>query len=415
MMRSLSFVAILLLPGFLSAQTRSYEVTVSPGKHDRHQTPVRVSLVLPRELAGAPALLEDSAGKNLACQLTRPGLTTEPANHSGNTEQRDLHFILSDLKAGATIRLKLIIGPDLPKTSSGFSWSAGAEGISELRFDKRPVLRYVHPVFDDSTKEKREETYKVFHHLFDPAGERLVTKGPGGLYTHHRGLFYGFNKITYADGKKADIWHCTGDTFQEHVKILSSEAGPVLGRQRVELAWHGQGKEVFAREERELTVYAVPGGTLVEFASRLRTAGESIKLDGDPQHAGFHFRADNEVADRTKNETIFVRPDGPGEPGKTRNWPADKDHVNLPWNAMSFVLGQQRYSAAYLDRPTNPKEARCSEREYGRIGSYFEYEVTRDKPLLVNYRIWLQTGMMKGDEIASLSAAFVEPFQATVK
>src|SRR5581483_12011042 len=124
--------------------------------------------------------------------------------------------------------------------------------------------------------------------------------------------------------------------------------------------WHGQGKERFAVEERELTVYNVPGGRLVEFAARLRPTDGPVKLDGDPQHAGFHFRADNEVATKTNKETIFIRPDGVDKPGATRNWPQDKGHVNLPWNAMSFVLGGKRYTAAYLDRPDNPKEARYS-------------------------------------------------------
>ena len=32
--------------------------------------------------------------------------------------------------------------------------------------------------------------------------------------------------------------------------------------------------------------------------------------------------------------------------------------VDLPWNVMSFVVGGKRYTAAYLDRPENPKEAR---------------------------------------------------------
>lgn len=414
MKRSLSFAALLLLPGLAMSETRSFDVTVSAGKHDRVQTPVRVSLLLPKDLARTNAVLVDAAGKALPCQLTGPALTTELVPVSGTDEQRELHFILPELKAGATARFQLKVGADLPKPAAGFEWIEKAQE-TELHLGKRPVLRYIHPMFDDSSKERREQTFKVFHHLFDPKGERLMTNGPGGQYPHHRGLFYGFNKITYGEGKKADIWHCTGDTFQEHVKTLASESGPVLGRHRVELAWHGERKEVFAREEREMTVYRVPGGTLVEFASRLRTTGDPIKLDGDPQHAGFHFRADNEVAAKTKNETIFVRPDGPGEPGKTRNWPEVKDHVNLPWNAMSFVLGEQRYTAAYLDRPSNPKEARFSEREYGRIGSYFVFEVTKDKPLTVNYRVWLQTDLMKGDDVAARSTAFVEPVEVKVK
>ena len=46
---------------------------------------------------------------------------------------------------------------------------------------------------------------------------------------------------------------------------------------------------------------------------------DKVRLDGDPQHAGFHFRANAEV-EKTKNETYFLRPDGKGEKGKEVNW-----------------------------------------------------------------------------------------------
>ncbi len=81
---------------------------------------------------------------------------------------------------------------------------------------------------------------------------------------------------------------------------------------------------------------------------------------------------------------------------------------------MSFVLGTNRYTVAYLDRPDNPKEARFSEREYGRFGSYFECTIEKDKPLKVHYRLWLQDGFMKPAEVAALSANFVEPVNVTV-
>jgi hypothetical protein len=279
------------------------------------------------------------------------------------------------------------------------------------------VLGYVYEALDEATPARREATFKVFHHLFSPDGKRRVSNGPGGKFPHHRGLFYGFMKTSYGPlGKLVDTWHCKGQTYQGHEKFLSAETGPILGRHRIQIGWYGEKKERFAVEERELTVYNVPGGILVQFASRLTPAkGVGIvKVDGDPQHAGFHFRADNEVAEKSSGETIFIRPDGAGEPGKTRNWPEVKGHVNLPWNAMSFVLGGQRYTAAYLDRPSNPKEARYSEREYGRIGSYFVAEATPEKPLLVGYRLWLQEGLMKGDAVAALDADFADPVKATV-
>jgi hypothetical protein len=193
--------------------------------------------------------------------------------------------------------------------------------------------------------------------------------------------------------------------------------GQVLGRHRITIGWHGKDKRVFAEEVRELTVYNVPGGQLVEFASRLNTAAGPVKLDGDPQHAGVQFRADNEVFAKTSDQTIFVRPDGVGKPGETRNWEPGtrKGPVNLPWNAMSFVLKSKRYTVAYLDHPKNPKEARFSEREYGRFGSYFECTLEKHKPLTVNYRFWLQDGLMKPEEVATLSTNFIVPVEVTAK
>jgi hypothetical protein len=199
---------------------------------------------------------------------------------------------------------------------------------------------------------------------------------------------------------------------------LDVEAGPVLGRHLLAIDWHGEKKEVFAHERREMTVYNVPGGTLIDFASELKTADGPVKLDGDPQHAGFHFRAPNEVAAKTSKETYFVRPDGVGKPGDSRNWDAshpDPRTVNLPWKGMSFVVGGKRYTAALLDRPGNPKEARYSERPYGRFGSYFVCDLTMDHPLTVAYRFWIQDGEMEPSQIARLADDFVDPVSVTVK
>jgi hypothetical protein len=286
-------------------------------------------------------------------------------------------------------------------------------------FDERPIMTYHYERLDESTPASRVRTYKVFHHLYSPKGDRIVTGGlnddPKVHSPHHRGIFYGFNRITYGNGKTADTWHCIDGAFQQHERFLASEQGSVLGRHRVDISWHGK-DAAFAEEERELTVYNVPGGHLIEFASRLRSASGRVRIDGDPQHAGFQFRAHNDVDAYTTNQTIFIRPDGTGEPAETRNWDPQtrQGPVNLAWNAMSFVLGGKRYTVAYLDHPGNPKEARFSEREYGRFGSYFEYTVEKDKPLTVNYRLWLQEGLMQPQDVAALSNNFLEPVEVTV-
>jgi hypothetical protein len=426
-MRHILIAALLtmLLPPAARAAGTELAITIDAGKTDRVSTPVCVPLSLPDvKFHGNRALISTPEGKQIVGQVSAPGLLTESIKAVDGQRRLDLHFILPALKAGKSLTLKAVIGADSAARDAGFSWHDTKGEFTELRFDGRPVLRYVYRAFDDSTKEKREETFKVYHHLFGPSGKAIITKGPGGLYTHHRGLFYGF-KATYGDKKiTADTWHCPPpsgnpkkpslEAHLAHEKIMSSEAGLVLGRHRVQIGWFGRDKERFAVEERELTVYNVPGGQLVEFASKLTPVKGTVHLDGDPQHAGFHFRAVNEV-DKNKNETYFLRPDGNGEMGKEKNYPKDKMMVNLPWNAMSFVAGGKRYTAAYLDRPANPKEARYSERTYGRFGSYFVAECGDKKPLTVAYRLWLQEGEMTGDGVKALSRDFVSPPGAVVK
>ena len=114
----------------------------------------------------------------------------------------------------------------------------------------------------------------------------------------------------------------------------------------------------------------------------------ALEPDGDPQHAGFQFRASNEVAAKNAKQTYYVRPkDGKDAQGKTKNWPGNKDMTNLPWKAQSVVVEDQRYFTVYLDHPDNPKPSFYSERDYGRFGSYFKSEATPEKPVKIKYRL----------------------------
>jgi hypothetical protein len=395
----LSVLALLIL---LPQQSATLEISVEAGSLDRKNTVVTVPVTVPGPSVGATtAILEDGSGKTLQGQVA---------------DGKELRFILPELKAGATATYKVTFIREASRTDLAFAWKDDPHDHADLSIGPRPVLRYMYKALDESSKEARTDTFKVYHHVYDPKGDKLLTKGVGGLFPHHRGLFFGFNKVTYGpDKKQADVWHCTGDAYQSHEKFLRSEAGPVYGRHTLAIAWHGVKKEVFATEERDVTAYALPGGTLIEFASRVTPAIAPVHLDGDPQHAGFHFRASQEVPDKTAKQTYYIRPDGPGNFGATRNWPDQKTHVNLPWDALCFVLDSQRYTVAYLDRPDNPKEARFSERDYGRFGSYFVKDLRDGETLQVRYRLWVQEGEMKGDEIARLSADFVTPPKVTVK
>lgn len=311
-----------------------------------------------------------------------------------------------------------LLGIGLIFTSSASAQEAPAwidEPGKHLDLDvKGKLVRWVYEPLDS---ERREETYKPFLHVFTTDGESFLTKGPGGKFTHHRGIYFGFSKCQWTDkdGKKqsVDTWHSKGG-YQIHREIIKKEANASGGTLVAKIDWMQDGKDqAFITEEREMAISNDDGAILVRFRSTLSTDLDSVKLAGDPQHAGFQFRASNEVFEKTAKQTYYIRPEsGKAEMGATINWDqkkpvesdADLTLTNLPWKAMSFVVGEKRYTALYVDSPNNPKPARHSERDYGRFGSYFESEVTKEKPLTVNYALRIQKGEMTLEECEAKAA-----------
>jgi hypothetical protein len=404
----LAFLALIVFSAPVVAAPLA--ISITGGKTD--ETNVVIRFPMPKGEALTANVVKLSTGAMIPAQLAGPALTDDPA------VKHYLIFILPKLKAGETTTatpgvVEYFVAP--PQ----FAFIEKKGEPSELVYggvnEKRKVLQYFNLPHDP---KDHFYTFKPFHNVYDPAtGKTLLTNSSAktskdGLYPHHRGLFFGFNKISYGDKQTADIWHGTENVFSQHDKTLSTEAGEVIGRQRSAISWHGKDGKMFATEEREVTAYATTGGTMIDWSTVLSTTLDKVRLDGDPQHAGFHFRAAQEVAKNGKANTYYLRPDGKGKIGDTRNWDAkgkDPRTVSLPWNACSFVIGGKRYTVVRINHPDNPGETRGSERDYGRFGDYFEYDLGPNKPLKLKYRVWVQEGELTGEECAALAAAFVSP------
>lgn len=298
---------------------------------------------------------------------------------------------------------------------AGFSWQDEEGKHKTLFYNNRLIARYMYEPIDESSKERREETYKPFYHIFDfDNNKEYITKGPGGKFPHHRGIYYGFSKCSYTDaeGKEhtnIDTWHCR-QAHQVHREFLEEKGNDDGATLSTRIDWIDNEGKAFASEARTLTFSFDGKDLVVDFASTLTPLIPKMRVDGDPQHAGFQFRASNEVAEKTAKQTYYIRPgSGKADPGKTINWDKKNDTEatrDLPWKGMSFVANGKRYTVAYLDDQGNPKPARYSERDYGRFGSYFAKDIAKDKPLTVNYRLVLRKGEMSADEISGMSDDF---------
>ncbi len=274
-----------------------------------------------------------------------------------------------------------------------FRWQNNEdEGIADLLLGDQPVIRYMY-AFDTSSDTRTHETYKVFHHVFGPGSKTIITKGAGGKYTHHRGLYVGWSRTGF-EGKSLDFWHCSKGAHLRHAKFVAMSADTKQGSMTAEIHWNdAEGKPVII-ENRTVSVSkeAATGGWQIDWSTKLASQRGEITLNGDRQHAGFQFRAAQAIAE--SNSGRFLRPaDVPQQ--ETAIQVGDSkplQHFDLGWFALTYELDDQRYTVEYFDNPNLPKPSLFSERPYGRFGTFFGTKLTDEDPLEMKYRVVVSAG-----------------------
>jgi hypothetical protein len=424
---------------FASATVVAQEITITGGQHDASNVLVRAKL--PADLKGKFNVAGNSDAHFAKCGLSSPADDTEYFT-----------FFLRRLNAGETVKSDpdFNIGPmSLEMAFAELYRFQTTVQYMYLVKDNKPLVRFVNPLHDD---KKHDETFKPFHHVFAPTFSPV--KNPNVVTgdvrpnsrafpePHDRGLCFGFNKITYGNNQEADIWNGTEGVYSQCDKILSKDdENRAFGRLRAAISWHGRDGKTFAEEERETTVHLIYGlngkelpvmsldaGILIDWVSVLTTKFNQVQLGGDPDQSGFFFRAATDVSQRVEDEkvaagkegrnpkpadTYFLRPDGKGKPGETRN--GDPKSVDLPWAAMCFISEGKRYTVLRINHPDNPKKSQGVERDFGRFGDSFQWVLTPKTPLRLKYRLWVQEGEMTLNECEAMVRGFVDTPKVEVK
>jgi hypothetical protein len=389
-------LSTLLAVDAAAAGGQALQVRVAKPHVNDVDIPLHCRIELPHALAGAPAneisahLTLDDADRSVevAGQLVRDA--------SGGVE---VWWILPHGVAGSAANWSIRLTRTDESTPGAFRWRGNTPG--RLERGGLPVVEYVH-AFDDSTPKRLEETYKPFYHVFDSRGRQL-TKGPGGLYTHHRGLFIGWNRLT-CDGRELDFWHMIGVT-QRHRAMLEYVAGQVLARITARIDWVDGEDRTLISERRRLTVIDTtdPTARILLFDTRLTAGEHDLELRGDPEHGGFQFRAHNGIAEGPPEvkATYFFHEDGVDP----------RTAVDLSWAAMSFGQGDSRATVLHVNLPGNPSPTVYSAyRDYGRVGAFFERTIAAGASLDLRYGLVVFTGRIPArDELAAWAAALAHP------
>lgn len=187
--------------------------------------------------------------------------------------------------------------------SAEFELKDTVEKHMDILYRERIVGRYMYE-YDSSSKERLQETYKPFLHVFDAKGKAPITKGAGGRYTHHRGLFIGWSKIDLA-GTRYDRWHMKGGE-QVHQKFLRVSDGEKAILTSL-VNWNDNDEKPFIEEKRTITFLKPPRGAyvLLNFTSSLKALTGDLNMVGDPEHAGVQYRPADEI-EATK--TMYLYP-----------------------------------------------------------------------------------------------------------
>lgn len=245
-----------------------------------------------------------------------------------------------------------------------------------LRLNGKPWMSTVTTSFD---KNHADRTYKVYSHLYDFDGSDVITKGAGGQYPHHRGLYIGWIK-TLVGGKSWDTWVMTNAT-QRHSAWLELEAGVDSATQVEEVNWCDDEGKPFVREIRAINVWESPPDKRVfDFQSTLHSLAGEVQLKGDPHHGGMHVRLANEVAENA-TDTVYILPEGAVE--------GENEIVKGAWwVCCNAKVRGKAWWVMHLTPPDHPMgQPVYSMRRYGRFGAFVEPVLEQGKPLVMEYRI----------------------------
>lgn len=279
------------------------------------------------------------------------------------------------------------------------------EGALEVLVDGKVTAAYV-TANDVSTPARANETYKPYLRVVDPIDGQAITKGPGGTYTHHRGIFFGWMRVGL-EGQKLDLWSM-GSGRQVHTGFKQQTVERGLARLVSTIEWSDKKGRLILSEERtlELSPLAAPGFLRVDFQTTVKAEAGDLALEADPEHGGVHYRAPQEV---TAAKTAYFFPVAKPLPHKD---------VDYPWVGMTYALGEKTFGVVEIDHPANPRGTRWSAyRDYARFGAYPRANLKKGETLSLKYRFLIARGGLVATEVIQAEqAAFtgVKPEPVTV-
>ena len=262
-----------------------------------------------------------------------------------------------------------------------------------------PATTLIHRQHD---AEHHHDTCKVFHHVRALDGT-LLTKGNGGMFQHHKGLFIGWNRTKWKE-QRFDFWHMPKQERQVFRGQLPHTAlNMQRGAQVCAIEWITPEGEVVLAERRGLQLLEQGDDSYtLHLRNELRAPNGAVRLAGDPQHAGQQFRAPQAFAPAGAPKVSYVRP------------ASAKGHGNDVWTGCDWIAeiqhhGPASYTVLRVEGVDNRGDTKWSTRDYGRFGATRSVDVRLDQPLLLDQFYVIANGARDAAWCAARAAALRAP------
>ena len=255
------------------------------------------------------------------------------------------------------------------------------------------------------------------HPLFGPDGEPL-TDDYSMNHPHHRGICWAWPIVRWK-GEARDIWAVRvlptepGGVWARPVSMDRIEAGPVLAAIDAENVWKWGDRDRIVREEVAIRVFrGQDRSRFVDVELRLTALVDEVSIGGRPggTYGGFNLRSFPEFDGRKIDMHVE-----PAEASPRRAW------FHLTGD---FPGGKGPAGVAMLEHVANPDypsfpDPQTADRVPGQYPRWRtvqpawpgdrEVPLSRQKPLVLKYRLWIHPGASDEATLADVWAAYANP------
>ena len=269
-----------------------------------------------------------------------------------------------------------------------------------------PVLSYrfaTVPVPDRVKGKKYAEARSDYiHPLHGPAGEVLTADYPTD-HPHHRGVYWAWPEVYYK-GQKRDL-HALQGVFARPGRLVRAEGGPKVAVIEAESVWKWGDTEPIVNERALIRAHAADpdGGRSIDLEFRITALVDGVALArrGQGLYGGLNLRSTLHGGQKIAHHT------GPPGAAPRRNW---GQIAGVPEGgkgpvAIAFLehAGNPDYPGEWIQYP----ELAWLQPTFPAKGTKFD--LSKDKPLLLRYRLWVRPGAATGEQLAAAWDRYNKP------